>query len=152
MKKLLLGLTMIAIVFITIAFGADAYMWNPRGSGDSTHVSFNQKPWKWMYVDTVTFHVEDGDSTVSLGFEGSNFLFRSLNAAGDSGSAIVVLNSRKSFFHADSVSWLYKCDTVGLNTADDYLIAPFMATSYLVRPVVGGAADSTVILEVMFVR
>lgn len=149
MKKILLALIVVAV---STMFAGDAYMWSPRGAKDSCYILKTEEPWSAMYVDTFTLHVEDGDSIINLGFTGYNFQFRSLNGAGDSGSVLVTLDAQKSFFLNDSFARLYKPNAVGLNTADDYFICPFEAQRIHFRPVVGGTADSTCLIEMIFLR
>lgn len=152
MKKLALILFIAAVVATTCLFGADAYMWTPRGGSDSAYIQKGDEPWSALYIDTFTLHVEDGDSIVVLGSTFYNFQFRTLNGAEDSGSVLVTLDAQKSFFLNDSFARLYLPHAVGLNTADDYFIAPFEANEIHYRPVVGGTADSTVLIEQIFLR
>ena len=148
MKKIALAL----ILMVTISFAADAYLFGKGWSADSQFQKNDKICPSVIYIDTLTFHAKNGDSTLTLGGKYVNFRFRSLNGAGDYGSVKVAFDTYQGRWHADSVARNILYAAVGLNTADDYFYAPIAASKIYVRPVVGGTADSACILEVMFMR
>lgn len=148
MKKIALAL----ILMVAVGFSADAYLLTKGWGADSVFQTWNDIPASVIYIDTLTFHAKNGDSTLALGSKYYNFRARSLNGAGDSGSVKIAFDTYKGRWHADSVARNILYQAVGLNTADDYFYAPIQAKYIYVRPVVGGTADSTCVLELMFMR
>ena len=149
MKKLLLALIVLGI---TAGYAADAYLLGKGWSADSQFQKNDKICPSVIYIDTLTFHAKNGDSTLTLGSKYVNFRFRSLNGAGDSGSVKIAFDTYQGRWHDDSVARNILYSAVGLNTADDYFYAPIAAQKIYVRPVVGGTADSACVLEVLFMR
>lgn len=148
MKKLILAL----ILMVAVVFAADASLFGKGWGSDSLFEKNDKICPTIVYIDTLTFHAKNGDSTLALGGQFVNFRFRSLNGAGDSGSVKIAFDSFKGRWHADSVARNLWWQAVGLNTADDYLFCPIGAKTVYVRPVVGGTADSSCVLEMIFMR
>lgn len=142
----------VALFTVAQLHAADDYWWTTGSVADSTWTQKGEVPYTIFLVDTLTFHAENGDSIVDLGAIYYNFQFLSLNGAGDSGSVKINFGGTQGIWHADSVARNYTWAAVGLNTANDYFFMPGGARYVYVRPVVGGTADSTCLLEIKAVR
>lgn len=144
---------LLMILFFTIPLkAADDYLVTTGTAHDSTYVFKSERPFRYMYVDTMTFDVADGDSTINLGFLAYNAQIVSLNGAGDSGYVKIAFDSHKGFWHNDSVARNLIWAEVGKNSADDTFFAPIEFSKIYVRPVVGGIADSTATIKFIFFR
>lgn len=155
MRKLALLFVLVflagVVIMTTQANAADDYLIITGNLADSTYVQKGEQAYSVFYVDTITIGSATSyatDTTIDLGFVCYNFQLRSLNGAGDSGSCTVTFASFRGIAHHDSVARNIYRAAVGLNTADDYLFAPIGSRYIYVRPVVGGTADSVVILEI----
>jgi len=159
MKKALTLIGIVALMIMTFivivpqkAEAADVYLLPITDDSSNCWISAREAPYKIILFDTLTFHVEDGDSVLALGTSYYNFSFRSLNGAGDSGSVTIAFSSHRGRWHADSSARNLGWNAVGLDTADDYFFAPIGANTIYVRPVVGGTGDSTCCLEIKAYR
>lgn len=145
-------LGLLLLLLVGFSFAADDYYITTGTQQDSTFQYKYVRPFRRIYRDTITFHAENGDSTINLGFLAYNAQIRSLNGAGDSGSVKISFDSDRGFWHDDSIARNLQWAAVGLNTADDYLFAPIEFKYIYVRPVVGGTADSTAVIEFIWFR
>jgi len=151
MRKLLipgLFLVLLLTLIFTIpqpAVAADDYLITTGTKRDSTFINRSDGHYRRIYVDTVTFTLGMGDTTINLytqcGItEGYNFWIRSLNGADDSTFAKFAFSAHRGIWHDDSVARNYDWASVGEESADDYLIAPIAADKIYVRMCKG---DST---------
>lgn len=150
MKRIALALTLLVVM----ASAADVYMFGfGKGWGpDSIYNFWNDIPASRVYIDTITYHAEDGLTTLDLGSKYYNGRFRSLNGAGDSGYVKISFDFIQGISHNDSVAVNYTKQSVGLNSADDYLYVPFQFKYIYIWPTVSGTADSTCLLEILYMR
>jgi hypothetical protein len=148
MRKLFLLL----LAVVVIGFASDDYLLTTGTLRDSTWLLKSDNPWTIILFDTVTLHVEDGDSTIDLGATYYNFQFSSLNGAGDSGYVKIAFNSEKALWHDDSIARNLTYANVGYESGSDLFIAPIGARYVYIRPMVGGTADSTTVLQIRAVR
>lgn len=149
MRKFLLAFILaVSLVTVSLVSAADDYYLPLTGTlRDSTFIQWRDAGWSGIKHDTVTIHAKYGDSLLDLGSKYYNFIIKSLNGAGDSGSVKIAFPSY-GIWHADSVARNLDYTAVGLNSADDNLIIPLGSRYIYIRPVVGGHHDSTCLLDI----